>query len=432
MGADQSTQQEGYHTSVSPRNLSSHGARPRTRSHCRAYFLSLSHSAPSGDDFPGNVRRGSTSQQGSSASQSRVSGSGVPDATSPNDGPASASDRASALEAKLGKRRPKPKDIAAIKAAHWKRYTSVNQPGADPTPHGLNAPPTQPKLVDGVLRRGPPSASPQPTIASLPPSSSSSPGMIPGINRSQAAPTAEQLMSGQKRYETPEEAQIRAQRAALYGGAAKEKSKQRKEASKEERWKAWSQFDSSTSSATTSATPPPPADLYSTTPSPGAPSGSPSASSLSLAASPPAADDNSFFEEQLEYLMDKVQRMPPASVSLIRKILQNLLQAGPTPTLEQQKFRKIKLANPKIQEAVVKVDGGMELLTNVGFVQREMTANADLIGVKDLYLYFPDGTPLDLAELAYDLLDQGQATPSSSAQPPASSASPGLEEQRSR
>lgn len=345
---------------------------------------------------------------------SSTGGGGSFDPSWSGDGPASASDRAAALEAKLGKRRPKPRDLATIKAAHWRRYNEVGKPGDDPTPQGVG-PASAAKIADGVLKRGPSATSPSNAatasayhhgpIAAMS-AAAPSPGLIPGINRSSATPTAEQLMSGQKRYETPEEASIRAQRAAMYAQPAKDKAI-KKQQSKEERWKAWSQFEQSSS---TSAATAPPAEPYAATPS------STGGASLSLTpsplpSSPPSAsaspsNDGGLFEAQLEYLLAKVTAMPPGSVTLIRKILQNLLQAGATPTPDQMKFRKIKLGNPKIQEAVVKVDGGLELLENVGFVQREMATPAssgDLrTGATETYLVFPDGTPLESVARADD------------------------------
>jgi hypothetical protein len=102
------------------------------------------------------------------------------------------------------------------------------------------------------------------------------------------------------------------------------------------------------------------------------------------------------FQQQMAFLASKVRAMPPQSVSLLRKILQNLLKAGDTPDENGAKFRRIKLANPKIQEAVVHTDGAMELLVAVGFGIDGETEEA--------YLVFPDGTPLDIAQLAYQEL----------------------------
>jgi hypothetical protein len=102
----------------------------------------------------------------------------------------------------------------------------------------------------------------------------------------------------------------------------------------------------------------------------------------------------------MQYLLGKVRAMPPASVSLLRKILANLLKAGDQPSAEDQKFRRIKLANAKIQEAVVRTDGAMELLMAVGFVPQRSSADSS----GEECLQFPAGHTLDIAQLAYQEL----------------------------
>ena len=59
----------------------------------------------------------------------------------------SAAERAAALEAKLGKRRAKPKDQAAIKDAHWRRYNELDRT-VDPVASVAPA-----AIQSGVLRR---------------------------------------------------------------------------------------------------------------------------------------------------------------------------------------------------------------------------------------------------------------------------------------
>ncbi len=75
--------------------------------------------------YPGNAanrpvqQAGAVSTNSMYASQSSYNG---PAGSEVDGGPnASRDERAAALEARLGKRAPKKKDIAAIKDAHWKR-----------------------------------------------------------------------------------------------------------------------------------------------------------------------------------------------------------------------------------------------------------------------------------------------------------------------
>jgi UBX domain-containing protein 6 len=54
------------------------------------------------------------------------------------------------------------------------------------------------------------------------------------------------------------------------------------------------------------------------------------------------------------------------SVDIVLKLLRNIVKEP-----ENVKFRKIRLSNPKIKEAVAEVNGGIELLSFLGFELRE-------------------------------------------------------------
>jgi len=100
----------------------------------------------------------------------------------------------------------------------------------------------------------------------------------------------------------------------------------------------------------------------------------------------------------MQYLLSKVRVMPASTVSLLRKILFNLLKAGEQPSADDLKFRRIKLANEKIQQAVVRTDGAMELLLAVGFEPRKSEDTGEDC------LHFPAGHTLDIAQIAYQEL----------------------------
>ena len=391
------------------------------------------------DDGASTSSRGGGSVGGSLSS--------MPSASDEQEGGPSASrdERAAALESKLAKRRPKPKDQAAIKDAHWKRYNDLDRGGVEPVASSTGAgamPEVGYRLSDSaVVPRNnsvSPAAAPSAASASssaAAPAAAASPGLAPGINRSRAPPTASQILTGQKRYETPEEAAIRAQRAATFSKPTVQKA-QKEASARDEKWRAYQQFEAQAAAkpgggestlivnaplpfglpaSSSSASPAAPFSpmQYShaaVSPAPTASSAAASSSAAAPAARPPpprlasaGSPDYGYFEQQMQYLLAKVRMMPAASVSLLRRILQNVLKGGDTPSEADLKFRKIKLGNPKMQEAVVRTDGALELLMACGFVQQHVPNMAEPSGM-ELLLVFPERTPLDIAQLAYQEL----------------------------
>jgi len=344
-------------------------------------------------------------------------GPGVGDELGPD---ASRDERAAALEARLGRKRVKPKDMAAIKDAHWKRYNELDkaeQAAAAGAPAGQQqAMPAQGyRLSDSAVVKTAPAAA---GAASARPAGSGA--------------SSSHVLTGQKHFESAEEARVRAQRAVVFA-KADAKKKERDTNNREARWKAYNELDQQAAAAAGSKSASQPGGTFALSPDgapfspinpqPSAPSPplSPPNVSASVVSAPPAAASVStssaaagssapshlpaaiqmspYFMQQMQYLLGKVRAMPPASVSLLRKILANLLKAGDQPSAEDQKFRRIKLSNAKIQEAVVRTDGAMELLMAVGFVpQRSADSNGEEC------LQFPAGHTLDIAQLAYQEL----------------------------
>ena len=101
------------------------------------------------------------------------------------------------------------------------------------------------------------------------------------------------------------------------------------------------------------------------------------------------------FYQQMFHLLSLAQRMPESSLSLLIKILANLLKAD--STADGHKFRKLKLDSEKIQREVVAVEGALDILYAVGF---------ETVAVEggDESLVCPVGTDMRVASLALEKL----------------------------
>lgn len=64
--------------------------------------------------------------------------------------------------------------------------------------------------------------------------------------------------------------------------------------------------------------------------------------------------------------------MPLASVRLLHSILDKLLRAD--QSADGDKYRRIKLSVPKVQQCIVQVDGALQLLEAAGFQQQIVTS----------------------------------------------------------
>jgi UBX domain-containing protein 6 len=90
---------------------------------------------------------------------------------------------------------------------------------------------------------------------------------------------------------------------------------------------------------------------------------------------------------------------PAASVEVVKRLLGNLLREP-----ENDKFRRVRLSNPRIKEAVADREGGMELLEAVGFrvrveggepfaVMNEVPRDARLNGIRRAILLVEGAHP---------------------------------------
>jgi hypothetical protein len=68
-----------------------------------------------------------------------------------------------------------------------------------------------------------------------------------------------------------------------------------------------------------------------------------------------------------------------SSCGIMKKLLLNATTKGQTPGEDAAKFRKVRLANPKIKTAIVDVQGAVELLLATGFGLEEQEGESVLI-----------------------------------------------------
>lgn len=89
------------------------------------------------------------------------------------------------------------------------------------------------------------------------------------------------------------------------------------------------------------------------------------------------------FEEAFTMLMtsDNVKE----SCGILKKLIVNATTKGQAPGQDSAKFRKVRLANPKIQSTIAQVQGATELLLSVGFSLQEQDGDSLLI--------FPEDSP---------------------------------------
>ncbi len=74
------------------------------------------------------------------------------------------------------------------------------------------------------------------------------------------------------------------------------------------------------------------------------------------------------------------------SLSIMRKLINNAVTKGQKGSDEtSSKFRRVRLSNPKIKEAITDIQGALELMMSVGFVLSENDEDGET------YLVFPPG-----------------------------------------
>ena len=96
------------------------------------------------------------------------------------------------------------------------------------------------------------------------------------------------------------------------------------------------------------------------------------------------------------HLLSLAQQMPLSSLSLLIKIISNLLKAD--GVVDGHKFRKLKLDSDRMQREVVQVEGGLDILYAVGFERQAVEGGEES-------LVCPVGTDLRVATLALEKLE---------------------------
>ena len=93
------------------------------------------------------------------------------------------------------------------------------------------------------------------------------------------------------------------------------------------------------------------------------------------------------FEEALAIILSSDQPASAKSgLKISKKLIVNATTKGQQPGAAGEKFRRVRLANPKIQAAIVDVPGNLPLLLSVGFELHPDDANPD-----ESLLVFPPG-----------------------------------------
>ncbi|CAJ1968187.1 unnamed protein product [Cylindrotheca closterium] len=121
-----------------------------------------------------------------------------------------------------------------------------------------------------------------------------------------------------------------------------------------------------------------------------------------------AADDDNDEELPLEFQQAKAtmvsatadQAVLSSSLNIMKKLLINATTKGQKPGEDSAKFRKVRLANPKIKAALVDVEGAVELMMVCGFTLQEQEGESVL-------LYPADTSGPDWLSAALKQLDQG-------------------------
>lgn len=102
----------------------------------------------------------------------------------------------------------------------------------------------------------------------------------------------------------------------------------------------------------------------------------------------------------LEVALVGIAEYSPATIQLLRRILQNLVTA---PAGEAgMKYRKVKLDSEKLQQLVVRVEGALAAFMMIGF--EKVTLPSPSSGVLEDYLYFPPSQSMELARLVLSRL----------------------------
>lgn len=137
------------------------------------------------------------------------------------------------------------------------------------------------------------------------------------------------------------------------------------------------------------------------------------------AVAPPTVPVESVIDEEDDSLLDvpsefqealttMVSASPPdlvqSTCGIIKKLVLNAITKGQTPNEDASKFRKVRLANPKIKATLVDVPGALEVMLSTGFVLEEHDGESVLVFPPDCV--GPDWLPSAMKQL--DLMAAGQ------------------------
>eukprot|EP00457_Paulinella_chromatophora_P007005 gb/GEZN01007025.1/.p1 GENE.gb/GEZN01007025.1/~~gb/GEZN01007025.1/.p1 ORF type:complete len:401 (+),score=89.20 gb/GEZN01007025.1/:172-1374(+) len=120
----------------------------------------------------------------------------------------------------------------------------------------------------------------------------------------------------------------------------------------------------------------------------------------------------------VEALTDLFQSHP-AAYKMIRKILQNLVAAPDSP--EGDKFRKLKLSNPKIKQTIVDADNALPLLLMFGWEQRQLPTKN---GGSEAFLLYSNPNAKRVPQMVLSGMAEFEAEYMSSVSSSSSSAAP--------
>lgn len=102
----------------------------------------------------------------------------------------------------------------------------------------------------------------------------------------------------------------------------------------------------------------------------------PQASSHSASSLPPSPA----FEHAYETMItSNAHETAVSSMSILQKLVSNATTKGQAPGEAAAKFRRVRLANPKISQAIVETEGALDLLMSTGFELKEEEGESVLV-----------------------------------------------------
>eukprot|EP00808_Paulinella_micropora_P007614 g37338.t1 len=276
-------------------------------------------------------------------------------------------ERAAAASKRVTHKKKQRKDPMKTKAEHYARYAAIERGDAQPK--------MEPRIFDGKVRGKPKEHA------------KSKPMALDSREFNPFQTTEEQ----RRRVQLGESAASR----TTHGGG--EDKKKKAQAAKEEHWKKYESLSASSSNR---------------------------ASDQSEQALPTSASDaqsdpaDSAERRMIVQALTALFEQHPASYKMIKTILKNVVSAP--PTAEGDKFRKLKLSNPKIKQSITDVEGALPLLLMFGWEHNDVP---DKEGKMDSFIFYPDPNALRVPNMVLDGMAQFEAQYSASGQSSSSSSS---------